>query len=39
MTDDFGDRMKLYEGIEAQRTFIPGLPICVRIDGRTETTI
>ena len=28
MTDDFGDRMKLYEGIEAQRTFIPGLPIC-----------
>lgn len=29
-----GDRMKQYEGIEARRTFIPGLPICARIDGR-----
>ena len=38
MTDDFGDRMKIYEGIEAQRTFIPGLPICVRIDGRAFHT-
>lgn len=38
MADDFGDRMKMYEGIEAQRTFMPGLPICVRIDGRAFHT-
>lgn len=33
--DEFGDRMKQLEGIEAKRRFIPGLPICTRIDGRT----
>jgi tRNA(His) 5'-end guanylyltransferase len=32
--DDFGDRMKLYEGAEAHRKFMPLLPICVRLDGR-----
>ena len=29
-----GDRMKLYEGIEARRRFLPLLPICARIDGK-----
>jgi tRNA(His) 5'-end guanylyltransferase len=38
MSDDFGDRMKMYEGIEAKRAFMPGLPICVRIDGRAFHT-
>ena len=38
MSDTFGDRMKMYEGIEAQRAFMPGLPICVRIDGRAFHT-
>lgn len=32
--DDFGNRMKEYEGREAQRRFLPLLPICVRIDGK-----
>jgi tRNA(His) 5'-end guanylyltransferase len=32
--DDFGDRMKLYEGKESNRTFLPLLPICIRLDGR-----
>jgi tRNA(His) 5'-end guanylyltransferase len=36
--DDFGDRMKMYEGIEAERILIPGLPICVRLDGRAFHT-
>ncbi len=34
MMDKMGDRMKMYEGIEANRILIPGLPICVRVDGR-----
>lgn len=34
MKDDFGDRMKEYEAIEANRRFIPLLPIYARIDGR-----
>lgn len=38
MSDEFGNRMKMYEGIEAQRVFIPRLPICVRIDGRAFHT-
>lgn len=38
MADKFGDRMKLYEGIEANRSFMPRLPICVRIDGRAFHT-
>jgi tRNA(His) 5'-end guanylyltransferase len=35
MRDDFGDRMKEYEGMEAGRRFMPGLPIIARIDGRS----
>lgn len=38
MIDKMGDRMKLYEGIEANRVLIPGLPICVRVDGRAFHT-
>jgi tRNA(His) guanylyltransferase len=34
MSDDLGDRMKLYEGREAQRRALPRLPIVVRIDGK-----
>ena len=33
--DDFGDRMKIYEKMEAGRKFMPKLPVCVRIDGKT----
>lgn len=32
--DEFGDRMKMYEGIETNQCFIPGVPIYVRLDGR-----
>ena len=35
MQDSLGDRMKLYEGIEGDRKLIPGLPVCVRLDGRS----
>jgi len=35
---DFGDRMKLYEGIEAERTLIPLLPVMARLDGRAFHT-
>lgn len=34
MNDDLGDRMKMYEGIEAGRRFIPTLPVMARLDGR-----
>lgn len=34
MTDELGDRMKLYEGFEAGRRLMPLLPILARIDGR-----
>ena len=34
MKDDFGDRMKDYEGREAERRFLPLLPVCARLDGR-----
>lgn len=33
--DALGDRMKLYEGIESNRTLIPNLPIIARLDGRS----
>jgi tRNA(His) 5'-end guanylyltransferase len=33
-SDNFGDRMKLYEAAEAARKFMPLLPIVVRIDGK-----
>jgi len=32
---DIGDRMKLYEGRETLRTAMPGLPVVVRLDGKT----
>lgn len=32
--DNFGDRMKMYEGIETNQKFLPGLPVYVRLDGR-----
>ena len=32
--DLFGDRMKFYEKQEAGRVFLPGLPVCARIDGK-----
>ena len=35
MLDTLGDRMKMYEGIEADRFLMPGLPICARLDGRS----
>lgn len=32
--DELGDRMKMYEGAEAGRKFMPMLPIVARMDGR-----
>lgn len=34
MTNDLGERMKLYERIECDRILIPHLPIYARLDGR-----
>ncbi|MBK8019800.1 MAG: tRNA(His) guanylyltransferase Thg1 family protein [Betaproteobacteria bacterium] len=34
MSDTLGDRMKLYEGMEAGRRLMPLLPALARIDGR-----
>lgn len=34
MEDSLGDRMKLYEGLEAGRRLMPLLPVIARIDGR-----
>jgi tRNA(His) guanylyltransferase len=33
--DPMGDRIKMYEGLEAGRHFMPLLPICIRLDGRS----
>jgi len=33
--DDFGDRIKLFEGVETDQRFIPLLPIVIRLDGRS----
>lgn len=33
-SDDLGNRMKLYEGIEANRILIPQLPVVIRLDGK-----
>lgn len=33
--DNLGERMKSYERVEAGRRFLPLLPICARIDGRS----
>lgn len=38
MIDKPGDRMKLYEQMEAGRKLMPGLPICIRVDGRAFHT-
>ena len=35
MMGNFGDRMKEYERIEASRQFIPLLPVCARLDGKS----
>ncbi len=35
MKDDLGDRMKMYEGMEAGRRLMPLLPALARIDGRS----
>jgi len=35
---NLGDRMKMYEGIEAQRMLIPTLPIMIRLDGKAFHT-
>lgn len=32
--EELGDRMKMYEGVEAGRRFMPMLPIIARLDGR-----
>jgi tRNA(His) guanylyltransferase len=32
--DQFGNRMKLYEGIEASRKLMPLNPVCIRVDGK-----
>lgn len=34
MSDDLGDRMKLYERMETARTAMLGIPLYARIDGR-----
>ena len=34
MSDDLGDRMKVYESAEAGRRLMDQLPICARIDGK-----
>ncbi len=33
-----GDRMKVFEATESERRFMPGLPIVVRLDGRSFHT-
>lgn len=38
MQDDLGDRMKMYEGVEAGRRLMPLLPALARIDGRSFST-
>jgi tRNA(His) guanylyltransferase len=35
MSDEMGDRLKNYEGQESDRRFMPLLPICARLDGRS----
>lgn len=36
--DSLGDRMKSFEGVEAKRRFTQGLPVMVRLDGRSFHT-
>lgn len=35
MQDTLGDRIKQYEEVETNRRFLPLLPVCARIDGRS----
>jgi tRNA(His) guanylyltransferase len=35
MMGNFGDRMQEYERIEAARQFMPLLPVCARLDGKS----
>lgn len=35
MADALGDRMKAYESRESDRRFLPMVPVCARIDGRS----
>ena len=35
MNDALGDRMKIYEGQESERRFLPLLPVMARLDGRS----
>lgn len=39
LRDSLGDRMKIYEGIEAERILMPRLPVIARIDGRAFHTL
>jgi tRNA(His) 5'-end guanylyltransferase len=36
--DAIGDRQKSYEGMEANRKLLPGLPVLIRLDGRAFHT-
>ena len=36
--DAFGNRMKIYESITTGLKLIPGLPVCVRLDGKSFHT-
>lgn len=38
MEDNLGDRMKLYEGMESDRRFMPRLPVMARLDGKNFST-
>lgn len=38
-SDSLGDRFKSYESIQSRDTFIPNLPVCVRLDGRAFHTL
>lgn len=38
MKDRFGNRMKMYEAVEASRTIMPRLPVYARLDGRSFST-
>lgn len=38
LNDEFGNRMKLYESITTDLKLIPGLPVCVRLDGKSFHT-
>jgi tRNA(His) 5'-end guanylyltransferase len=38
LKDEFGNRMKKYESITTDLSLIPGLPVCVRLDGKAFHT-